>query len=72
MNLFLVRRGNEQWYCPREQVELWASQGCAVYELTPTLVAGQEQQETSEYAPNLVAAGSTEGGVGQGDIPKEA
>lgn len=72
MDLFLVRRGNEQWYCSQEQTGFWASQGCAVYELTPTLVAGSEQRETSEDAQGVTAVATTEGGVGQGDVPREA
>ena len=45
MNLYLVARENERFYCPPEQVEYWISQGCSVYELTPTKIAGSEDYE---------------------------
>lgn len=48
MNLYLVARGNERFYCPPEQVDYWISQGCSVYELTPTKIAGSEDYEDLE------------------------
>lgn len=40
MDLFLVVKGNEQFYCPPEQKDYWAQQGYAVFEFKPTQVAG--------------------------------
>ena len=46
MDLFLVVKGNEQFYCPPEQKDYWAQQGYAVFELKPTQVAGPVQETT--------------------------
>ena len=63
MDLYLVTRGNEQWYCPPDQVGIWAAQGCTVYALTPTRVAGPEQgteTDADDGAP-LTGEASTNG-----------
>lgn len=40
--LMAVVNGDARWYCPPEQAEYWAEQGCTVYELVPRHVAGPE------------------------------
>lgn len=42
---YLVIQGNARFYCPAEQVDYWASQGCTVYAMRPYLVAGEEREE---------------------------
>ncbi len=46
--LYLVRRGNEQFWCPPEQVEYWTSQGCTIYSYTPTKIAGDDVEEDDQ------------------------
>lgn len=65
MDVCLVRRGNEQWYCPMGQVEYWAAQGCTVYELTPTRVAGPDVEAADAAGAGPVTA---EGSTGPTDI----
>jgi hypothetical protein len=55
MELCMVVRGTEQWYCPSDQAEMWAEQGCTVYELTPTKVAGPDP-ETSRSVDGSITA----------------
>jgi hypothetical protein len=60
MDLYLVQRGNEQWYCPPDQVEMWSEQGCAVFELTPTQIAGPEQVVEEISNAQLAGEASTQ------------
>lgn len=56
IDLYLVRKGNEQFWCQPEQVEYWASQGYAVYSLTPTKIAGEdagEEESTQNVEVNI-------------------
>jgi len=72
MDLCLVARGNEQWYCPSDQADVWAAQGCTVYRLTPTRIAGPEQ-EIDEDNPTLTGSASSNGAVpGEGHTNLEA
>ena len=51
--LFLVRKGNEQFYCPPEQVDYWASEGYTVFSFTPEKIAGPDIEEAEETAPTV-------------------
>lgn len=52
-DLYLVRKGNEQFWCQPEQVDYWASQGYTVFALTPERVAGPDIEEAGEDSPNV-------------------
>jgi hypothetical protein len=45
MDQYLVIQGNARFYCPPEQADYWASQGCTVYAMQPVLVAGEERDD---------------------------
>lgn len=59
MELCLVVQENMRWYCSPEQAEYWAAQGCTVFELTPTRVAGPEVDIEADRAETLSAEAST-------------
>lgn len=60
MEICLVVRGNTRWYCPPEQTEYWAAQGCTVFELTPTRVAGPDTEADELGVGPVSAEGSGE------------
>lgn len=50
--LMAVVNGNTRWYCPPEQAEYWAAQGCEVYELVPRQVAGPAAAPDASAEPD--------------------